>query len=173
MNAMGAFLGGLAHLFFHYTGKPFQAFAWIFVGIGTYYLQRIALIFIKKTSVEKPFLIFSTIKLILFIIALLYFQSFFGVLADLALGLFIMVVPIHIRHYATTKNKGSMWMLVAVGILMVSAIFPVFRISIHPLWFTFNDIGHIFLAMSLFIIYVSARFLAASAAEMKKYDSTD
>jgi hypothetical protein len=167
MNAMGAFLGGLAHLFFHYTGKPFQAFAWIFVGIGTYYLQRIALIFITRTNLKKPLLTFSTGKLILFILALLYFQSFFVVLADLALGLFIMVVPIHIKYYAITKNKGSMWMLVAVALLVVSAIFPVFRISIHPLWFNFNDIGHIFLAVSLFIIYLSARYLIV-AAELKR-----
>ena len=144
MNAIGAFLGGLAHLFIHYTGKPFQAIAWIFVGIGTYYLQRIAILFIKKTKFKKPLLIFSAGKLIIVIIALLWFQSFFVVLADLALGLFIIVVPIHLSFYLAAKNKGSLYLLLAVGILVVSAVFPALKISIHKLWFTYNDIGHVF-----------------------------
>jgi hypothetical protein len=161
MNAAGAFLGGLAHLFFHYTGKPFQAFAWIFVGIGTYYLQRIAITFSRKTTLHQPLLLFSVVKLIVFIITLLYFQSFFVVLADLALGLFIVVVPIHLSHYLATKSKGSMLILLAIALLIVSALFPAMRISIHKLWFTFNDIGHVFLAMSLLIIFLSSRFLTA------------
>ncbi len=163
MNAVGAFLGGLAHLFIYYTGKPFQAIAWIFVGIGTYYLQRIAIYLSKKPGLQKPLLLFSTIKLIVFIITLLYFQSFLIVLGDLALGLFIVVVPIQLSHYFATKNKGSLLMLIAIGLLVISAIFPALKISIHKLWFTYNDIGHVFLAVSLYIIFLSAGYLAPKA----------
>ena len=157
MNGIGAFLGGLSHLLYHYTGQPFKVFAWIFIGLGTYYLQCIAIGFVRKPASERALKIFSIIKLFLFIAALLYFQSFAVVLADLALGLFLVVVPIHISHYHQTRNRGSLLILVAVGIILVSAIFPVFRISVHEIWFTFNDIGHICMAISLYIIYLSAQ----------------
>ena len=159
MNGIGAFLGGLSHLLYHYTSQPFKAFAWIFIGIGTYYLQLIAIGFVRKPASERALKIFAIIKLLLFIAALLYFQSFAFVLADLALGLFLIVVPIHIGHYHETRNRGSLLTLVAVGIILVSAIFPVFRISVHETWFTFNDIGHICMAISLYVIYLSAKHL--------------
>lgn len=159
MNGIGAFLGGLSHLFYHYTGQPFKIFAWFFIGFGTYYLQHIAIGFVRKPASERALKIFSIIKLLIFIAALLYFQSFAFVLADLALGLFLIVVPIHIGHYHETRNKGSLLTLGAVGIILVSAIFPVFRISAHETWFTFNDIGHICMAISLYVIYLSAQHL--------------
>jgi len=168
MNGTGAFFGGLAHLFFHYTGKPFQAFAWIFIGLGTYYLQRSSLLFEKNTKLRRYFLNFSITKLILFLALLFYFQSFFVVLADLALGLFVIVVPTHVKHYQKTKNKGSMLILTAVGILLVSAIFPIFKISIHEAWFNFNDIGHVFLAISLYIIFLSFHNLAVTPTDLEK-----
>lgn len=164
MNGIGAFLGGLSHLLYHYTGQPFKAFAWISIGIGTYYLQSIAIVFAGKTALKKPLQLFSTVKLILFIIFLTYLQSFLVVLTDLALGLFLIVIPIHIGHYRKTQNTGSLLMLLAVGIILVSAIFPIFRLSLHETWFTFNDIGHLCMAISLYLIYLSARPLAAISA---------
>lgn len=172
MNGIGAFLGGLSHLFYYYTGQPLKVFAWIFIGIGTYYLQRIAIDFVRKPASGKALKIFSIIKLALFIVALLYFQNFVAVLADLALGLFLIVVPMHTGHYLRTRNKGSGLILMAVGIILLSALFPLFKISVHETWFTFNDIGHICMAVSLYLIYLSANYLMDHPATVPAHEQT-
>lgn len=157
MNGVGAFLGGLGHFLYYYTGQPLKAFAWIFIGLATFFLQRTAIDLIGKPASAKALKLFSAIKLILFLAALLFFQSFAIVLIDLAIGLFLIVVPIHIGHFIQTRNKGSLLTLSAIGIIVLSVIFPVFKISLHKTWFTFNDIGHVCMAASLFVIYLGAK----------------
>jgi hypothetical protein len=70
-------------------------------------------------------------------------------------GLMIVVFSFHLYTYIKTKDKGSKWMLYAVGILVVAAF--VFNLPVVPhIWFNHRDLAHILMAIG------SAMFLKAA-----------
>ncbi len=164
LNAISAFLGGLAHLFLVYGGTFFQAIAWVFTIASSYYLEKISLAYVTE-KYRRTLQMLIRVKLFMLIITMLIVKSFYIIIIDKGLGMLLLVGTIHTIHFARTKNKGSLLILVAILLFACSAVFPALKISVHPAWFNYNDISHIFIALCLYIIYRGLLLLNDSPPE--------
>lgn len=153
--------GGTAHaLFAVHEGVAYKS-VWLTMqiinGIAIYFAQHATLISVLKDSPNRNLWKYSyAVQLILYYIVLLTVQKYIVTIIDNALGL----IPIMVLHF-TSKRKEEYHKLIAYGILIsfITAIVHGAKLSIHD-YFNFNDIAHVFIMISLTVMWKGAQMSA-------------
>ncbi len=160
---ISTFLGGSAHGFFAiHEGINYKT-VWLGMqiasGLAVYFAQQATLT--SALSNSK----FSTqwkwsykIQLIIFIITVLIIQNFIITVIDNALAL----IPIMILHYINKEEKlGNIKIANGIAVSFLTAIIHTTKFSLHA-YFNFNDIAHVFILVSLFLMYRGVKMKSIS-----------
>ena len=147
-------LGGCSHAFFLiHEGWQYKSI-WLSTqllnGLAVYFAQQATLTSVLSNSEYKKNWQWSFIlQLILFIIVQAIIQKYTVSIIENALGL----IPIMILHYMHEPKMASYKKIAhGIAIAFVSATVHITKFSIHR-YFNHNDIAHVFIAMSLYVMY--------------------
>lgn len=157
--------GSCSHAFFAvHDGWQYKSF-WlpmqIINGIAIYFAQQATLSSILESSANKTKWKWSyVIQLIVFISALLWIQKYIVTIIENAIGL----IPIMVLHY---QYKRSFAKMIANGIAIsfITAFVNLGKLSVHA-YFNHNDIAHVFIMISLYVMYKGVRRRTISAEEV-------
>lgn len=150
---LSTFIGAFSHAFFQlHDGVAYKSF-WLCMQV----LNGVAVLFSQKATFDKKWDRLFLIQFLIFVVAVFLFQKFLVVIINNALSL----VPIMIFHYRISKTKIS-GMYIANGILVsfATALVHGFKLSFHT-FFNYNDIAHLLIMLSLYIMYKGIRMKAA------------
>jgi hypothetical protein len=157
--------GSCSHAFFAlHEGWSYKSF-WLAMqvinGFAIYYAQQATLISALEGSAHKTTWKWSyLIQLIFFILALLYIQKYIVSIIENAIGL----IPIMILHY---QYKRSFAKMIANGIAIsfITAFVNLAKLSLHA-YFNYNDIAHVFIMISLYVMYKGVRMRTISEEDV-------
>ena len=149
-----AYLFGVpVHGFSYYIPEKIHFGIWVIMG----WFQILAIVFVQLGAAGQFFPSqFKSIRPLIYVqfivscILVLIIRKFGVVNVDIAIGL----LPIAgMNLYLYSKKKIHSW-LIAGGILfaIVPAVFVVFKVMLAQ-WFSYNDIAHVLLIVSLLLIY--------------------
>jgi hypothetical protein len=158
--SLSTFFGGSSHaLFAVHEGWKYKSL-WLpmqFInGIALYYAQKATLLSVLKNSKNHNIWKLSyMIQLVLYYIVLIMVQKYIVTIIDNALAL----IPIMILHL-TTKEKENYYQYIGWGIAVsfITAIVHGLKFSLHD-YFNYNDIAHVFIMISLTVMYQGLRLL--------------
>jgi len=156
---LATFLGGMiGHGFLYAFNEHWKLVGWYISMISIALIERSAIQYARpfiNPKLGAAFLVLNIIELIILMAITTYTLHFKIVEFHCVYGLMIVVFSFHLYTYIKTKDKGSKWMLYAVGILVVAAF--VFNLPVVPhIWFNHRDLAHILMAIG------SAMFLKAA-----------
>lgn len=161
--ALSTLLGGTSHaLFLVHDGWQYKSF-WlpmqIFNGFAVYFAQKATLISVLKNSKHyNTWKLSYLIQLIVYLVVLMIVQKYIITIIDNALGL----IPIMILHL-TAKQKEGYYNYIGYGITVsfITAIVHGLKFSLHA-YFNYNDIAHIFIIISLTVMFLGLKKRAIS-----------
>jgi hypothetical protein len=152
-------IGSSSHAFFAiHEGWKYKSL-WLGMqvinGIGIYFAQRATLISVLKDAPSRKRWEWSYyIQFILFLGFLFCVQKYIVSIIENALAL----IPIMILHY---QHKRPFARTIANGIAVsfLTAFVHLLKLSLHA-YFNYNDIAHVFIMISLWIMYKGVRLKA-------------
>jgi hypothetical protein len=157
---LSSFIGGFAHLLYHYTGLPLKVIAWSFVGFSVFFGQLATFSLFKSKKWINFWTIIAGIQTITYLVLLVIFQHFNVSKIEIVVWLVFIVLPIQIWYYFKYKNPGNK--VIVLG--LISAISLAFihgaKLTIDKNWFNHNDISHVVMLGCLYIVYRGALILA-------------
>jgi hypothetical protein len=130
-------------------------------GIAIYHAQRATYLSVLENSAGKTKWKWSyVIQFFVFLIALLYIQKYLVTIIENAVGL----IPIMILHY---KHKRPFATMIANGIAIsfITAFINLSKLSLHA-YFNFNDISHVLIMISLYVMYKGVCMITIFAEEV-------
>jgi hypothetical protein len=160
-TAIGGILG---HGFLYLTGQPGKIPGWFSSMIAVALFERAAIWHVKPLLSQKigRYLGWlNYIELAIFFVLAFLTLNFIVVEVHAFYGLFLMLCLIEIYVYQKKKDPGSRYIFIATFLGAVSAGFHALKFS-FGVWFNYNDIAHIPMALSIYYYYLGAR-------EMKYY----
>jgi hypothetical protein len=148
----------ITHAFIYAFSNPWKVPGWV---TGMFAVALIAFASIEYsrevirktwTTVLSLFIVVELLAVIVLTVATVNFQwtgfhSFFG--------LAIIAAPMFAINYWKLKDKGSLTILVGIGIFSISAIVFTSKLSISK-WFNHVDLTHVILAIAVWTIYKGA-----------------
>lgn len=151
---LSTLLGGSSHAFFALHEGLSYKIVWLMMqivnGIAVYFAQQATFnaILINSEHANKWKLSY-TIQLIVFIFLLLLFQKYLVTIIENAVGL----IPVMLLHMFS-KSKEDYYKKIGYGILIsfITAVVHGTKLSLHA-YFNYNDIAHILIMASLYIMY--------------------
>lgn len=151
-------IGACSHAFFKiHVGWQYKFF-WLTMqllnGVAVYFAQKATLVSILKTSRYFNFWKWSyIIQLIVFIVILFSVQKFLVTVIENVIGL----VPIIIIHFEAKKKENyQKWVGYGISVSFISGVIHATKTSLHA-YFNYNDIAHVFIMISLTIIYIGIK----------------
>lgn len=158
---LSTLLGGCSHAFFTvHEGISYKT-VWLSMqivnGLAIYFAQQATLSSLLANSKYAHIWKLSyTIQFIIFIITLLIFQKYVVTVIENIIG-FIPIMIIHLKQKETYYKK------IGYGILIsfITAIVHSTKISLHD-YFNYNDIAHVFIMISIYVMYLGAKEKAIS-----------
>lgn len=152
-------LGGLVgHGFLYLLGFSWKLPGWIMSMLSVALIERSAIQHAKpfiKPIVGKSFLVINLIELAIITAITMLTLDFGWVEFHSGYGLLAIVAPFHGWVYYKTRDRGSVFILVAVGLASVAALFYMNKVSLHT-WFNYLDISHTVMAIAAFVFYLGA-----------------
>jgi hypothetical protein len=156
--ALSTLAGGCSHAFFAiHEGVQYKTI-WIGMqflnGFAVFFAQQATLRSVLKNSKSyNGWRISYPIQLIIYFIVLLIVQKYIITILDNALGL----IPIMILHFtAREKEEYYHWVGYGITISFITAIVHGAKFSLHA-YFNYNDIAHVFIMMSLTVIFLGIK----------------
>lgn len=156
--SLSTLFGGSSHaLFAVHEGWRYKSL-WLpmqFVnGLAIYFAQKATFLSVLKNSEKRnAWKISYLVQLVVYYIVLLIIQKYIVTIIDNAVGL----IPIMILHFSA-KTKEDYYPYIAYGILIsfITAIVHGMKFSLHD-YFNYNDIAHIFIMLSLTVMYLGVK----------------
>ncbi len=140
---LSAFTGGIYHGYYE-IGELFRFLSWgllsasLYFAVLSVYHQYLNLL-LKNIVLMK--------SLLLFFLSV-YYVNFIFMVIDTAISLLVIVVFGNFFFLKSLSKYISYGILISLS----SIVFIVFKISFHPLYLTYNDIGHYISILTLFLI---------------------
>jgi len=148
------------HAFGYQFGSGAKIPGWLLAILGVGFAQ-FAVLFSTKEIVGPwlfPRLLWlNLIEVTGAVILTLGFQSFIVIEAHSAFGLLFMVTILEAINYSRTKSRLSKNMIWGVALAVVAVICHITKIAFSK-WFNHLDISHVFLALSLYVMYKGVTF---------------
>lgn len=143
--AFSTFLAAFAHA----TGFLWlRVLGWMPAGIGLYFVQLSLVDYLESERSKRSLKVLSAIQLGLFLVLNVVFANFLVSMINMTIGLLILVTYFHLRAYRNSRGIGHLWILGSVGLLLLSAVIHVAKLSLH-IHFSHKDIGHVLMAFAI------------------------
>ncbi|MEO1214819.1 MAG: hypothetical protein AAFY45_14895 [Bacteroidota bacterium] len=155
------FAGIAGHAMQGYLSFNWKTIGWSFGAAAICMLEQSTITLMEERLGKKVSMglrIWSVLHLIIFflVIANPSTRLFSAVKINSTIGLVGLVLPLQAYNYFTTKNKGSMWVLIA----MIWALIPAYVYNMevsYSRWFNFHDISHVLMSIYTIYLYLGAR----------------
>ncbi len=162
LMGLATFLGGVVgHAFLYALSFSWKLPGWIVSMLSVALIERSSIEYAKpliKPGVGRFFLVLNVIELLTIMSVTLYTLNFKWVEFHSGYGLLAVVLPFHYYVYRKTKDRGSLTVMVAVGIATCAAIIFMNKIALHS-WFNHLDISHVLMAVGAYVFYRGALLL--------------
>ena len=159
LMGIATLLGGLVgHGFLYMLSFEWKLPGWITSMLSVALIERSAIQHAKsfiKPEVGKSLLVINVIELVLVMTITMITLDFAWVEFHSGYGLLAIVAPFHGWVYFKTRDRGSAYILLAVALASVAALFYMNKVSIHT-WFNYLDISHTVMAIAAFVFYLGA-----------------
>ncbi|MDQ3046888.1 MAG: hypothetical protein M3R27_05015 [Bacteroidota bacterium] len=160
---ISTFFGACAHGFFAvHDGWEYKS-VWlpmqIINAVSLYYAQQATLHSVLNHSPSRNIWKWSyIIQLLIYIVCLMIFQKYIVTIIENA----ITLIPIMILHYRTKeKVAGSRMIANGITVSFITAVIHGTKLSLHA-YFNFNDLAHVFIFITLWMMYSGAKKNAIS-----------
>jgi len=164
-------LGGLVgHAFFYLFGMPWKLPAWITSMVSIALLERASIEYARpliRPRVGRFFAWLNAFELATFFVIVFATLKFLYVELHSAYGLIVVVTGFHAYIYRRIKHRGSLYFFAAVFCSVLAALSFMIGWGIGP-WFTRLDVSHVFMATSIYFMYLGGKELAAAPILAKK-----
>ena len=145
----------IGHAFLYHFGVESKIYGWVFGIFGISFAQFAALYHtrhsISPSLFKTLFIICSTEVLLAFVLTFVCW-SFIVVEAHTAFGLVLVVTILEYVHYKKTHSDLSIYMIYGVGLAVIAVICHLAKLALS-VWFNHIDLSHIFMALSMFMMY--------------------
>lgn len=158
MGIATCFGGLIGHGFLYLFSFAWKLPGWITSMLSVALIERSAIEHAKafiKPGVHKFFLTINIIELITIMSITMFTLDFGWVEFHSGYGLLAIVAPFNIWVFYKTHDNGSLFVLAAVGLASIAALFYMNKISIHT-WFNYLDISHTIMAVAAYVFYLGA-----------------
>lgn len=145
----------IGHAFTYHFGIEKRIIGWVIGIIGVAFAQFAVLYNTRQTIGEKIFtglFYFNIFELVLVVMMLNIYRSFFIVEIYSAFGLVFMVTILEAIHYSKTKSQLSKYMMYGVALAIAAVLCHVTKLSLG-IWLNHLDLSHIFMAIGLYVMY--------------------
>jgi hypothetical protein len=161
---LGAFGGSFTHGLPTYLGENLFFYVWAiknsFVPVANYFASTDVL---PKNKWIRPVLI---IKATIVISALYLTGKFLPAVVDLGLTYLIVIF---FAQRLSIQNKGYRFIRNAFIVGLLSGSLYIVKYDIDQLWFTHKDMVHVFVIISLIMIYIGVKKTGVRVPESKEY----
>ena len=162
---VAAFVG---HTFLYYFGQEAKIYGWFTGLFGTSFAQFAALYHTRNSiskSLFKTLIVICSIEVVAAFVSVFAFWSFVVVEVHSAFGLVLIVTILENIHYKKTKSQLSLFMIYGVGVAVLAVLCHVFKLA-FSVWFNHMDLSHIFMAISMYLMYKGASLYQSSEPEL-------
>jgi hypothetical protein len=153
---LGALTGGLlGHAFLTRIAPGWKLISWIFTIFSVGFMIHAMIEMTRpliRNSVRKLITTVNWLAMALAIYQTVWTVSFAPTTYYTIFGMLVVVGSLSLYFYLKTGSKGVVRFLFAVGLGMISAFIFSQGWGVSP-WFTHNDICHLILTISTFVIY--------------------
>lgn len=159
LMCLATLFGGLiGHAFLYALSFSWKLPGWIISMFSVAFIERSAIEYARphtKKQVGNFLSILNILELITIMTITLSTLNFKWVEFHSGYGLLGVVLPLHLYVYYKTKDRGSLYMILAVAIASVAALLFMNKISLHQ-WFNYLDISHVVMAIAAYVFYKGA-----------------
>jgi hypothetical protein len=159
---LATFLGGMiGHGFLYAFDEHWKLLGWYISMISIALIERSAIEYAKphiNPKLGSAFLVLNIIELVILMAIVTYTLHFSIVEFHCVYGLMIVVFSFHLYTYLKTRDKGSKWILYAVGVLVMAAFVFNYPVVLDA-WFNHRDLAHILMAIGSLMFLKAARNL--------------
>lgn len=163
---VGAFLGGLGHTFFNYTGIPGKFPSWLAGPMSIYMLEQAMIAAHPDDDALSVFKLISFWKMmfvyLVFGLVCTYAPihenpqlAFLPIAINTILGV-ILTAGFLGRYYAKRLKPEFKYFVYGVIVLLPTAFIFLLKINLHP-WFDKNDFSHILMMIGIYYFYLGAK----------------
>ncbi|MEL6926114.1 MAG: hypothetical protein AAFO94_18880, partial [Bacteroidota bacterium] len=141
-----------------YFGEYTKLIGWIMSMVSVSWLERSAIAHASPLMGSAPARNIkwaNYVELFILIGGVIVTINFVFVEIHSILGLLLVATPLHIMAWRKKRDKGSYYILWAIGMAAVAMSFFVSKIGISR-WFNHSDIAHVFLTISAYLTYLGA-----------------
>lgn len=149
------------------VGHGFTYLLSIYWKIPGWYLSMFAIAFAERASIlyagklirpafAQFFVWLNIFELIIFLILSVLTMNFYFVVGHSAYGLLVVIASFQAYIYYRTRHRGSKMFLIAVFYSALAGLIYLNQWAISK-WFNHIDIGHVFMALSCWYIYLGAK----------------
>jgi hypothetical protein len=154
MIGLSSLVGVVVHGFSYYTAERTHFWIWITMGA----VQGLGISFAQGATVQQYFtkqrywlFILIAVQYAVLLFFFILSENYKAVKWHVAIGM-LPVMGWNIYRWAKGELSGK-WIALGVLVSGLTAAVHGFKISISLEWFNFNDIAHILIVISLFLIY--------------------
>ncbi len=156
LTGISTLIGGLiGHAFAYSLGPNAKYPGWIVAIAGVVFAQ-FAVLFHTREAIGEWFFsklfILNILEIVAALVLLIIYKSFAIVEIHTAFGLVLIVSALEGINYSKTKSVLSKNIILGVGFAIVGVSILVFKVALSK-WFNHKDISHLFIALSLFLMY--------------------
>ncbi len=163
---IGAFVGGLGHVFFNYWGVAGKFPSWIAGPVSIYLLEQAVISAHPNEKLLSWFKLLSFIKLIIvyviFTLVCVYAPirekpplAFLPTAINTIFGV-ILTAGFLANYFSKKIAPEFKYMVYGVLILSPSAFVFLLKINLHP-WFDKNDLSHVLMIIGIYYFYLGAK----------------
>jgi hypothetical protein len=159
LMGIATFIGGtFGHAFTYAVGLGFKLPGWVISMFAVMIFERASIeqaASIVKKSTAKAFRIINIVELIIFMALSMITINFLFVQIHMFYGFLIVVFSFQLYIFRRTKNEGSKWMLISIGVAAIAAIIFNLQLSIGS-FFNFIVISHLLMGVCGILFYRAA-----------------
>lgn len=159
LMSIATFFGGvIGHAFLYALSFAWKLPGWIVSMLSVALIERSSIEHAKrliKPSVGRFFLVLNVLELLTIMTVTMTTLNFKWVEFHSGYGLLAVVLPFHTYVYYRTRDKGSLIVMIAVGIASVAALIFMNQLSLHT-WFNYLDFSHVLMAVAAYVFYRGA-----------------
>lgn len=158
--AFSTFSGGLAHLFFKYTGVPGKIPVFSLAVIANFFIDRACFTLVENQSRRNNIEYLLIGKVVLSILLMVFLMNSIGkkIFLIVQFNTVITAAGFLVWFSLKTKSVSKAWKFFVTGvlILIITAGVQIAKLNIH-LWFNKDDFSHILITLTMIFFFWGVR----------------
>lgn len=149
----------IGHAFLYQFGFNAKIYGWL-LGTASITFAQFASLYHAQQQIESQtfnyLFWFNAVETVITCVFLFVIFKFIVVEVYSAIGLLLIVVPLEWLFYKKTKSPLSKYMLIGIGIAVLSIVCHILKI-VYSVWFNHMDLAHVIMAISVLVMGIGLK----------------